>query len=80
MFLHICLYNTVSKGLKMDNKIWLLSVFILLIMIAPIFLIMMILILTDIPLIYSFYWPLIAIAGSWLMSKWACRESQQLID
>jgi len=64
----------------MANKIWMFSVFIFLIVIAPIFLIMMLLVLTEIPLIYSFFWLPIAILGSWLMTKWACRESQKLTN
>jgi hypothetical protein len=64
----------------MSNKIWMFSVFIFLILIAPIFLIMMVLVLTEIPLVYSFLWLPIAIIGSWLLTKWACRESQKLIN
>jgi hypothetical protein len=64
----------------MTDKLWMFSVFIFLILIAPIFLIMMLLVLTDIPLIYSFCWLPVAIGGSWLMTKWACRESQKLLD
>ena len=64
----------------MANKIWMFSVFMFLILIAPIFLIMMLLVLTDIPLTYSCFWLPIAIVGSWLMTKWACRESKKLIN
>jgi len=64
----------------MADKIWMFSVFIFLIVIAPIFLIMMLLVLTDIPLFYSFYWLPVAILGSWFMTKWACRKSQKLIN
>ena len=64
----------------MTDKLWMFSVFIFLILIAPIFLIMMLLVLTDIPLTYSCLWLPLAIAGSWLMTKWACRESQKLIN
>jgi hypothetical protein len=64
----------------MANKIWMFSVFIFLILIAPIFLIMMLLVLTDFPLIYAFFWLPVAIVGSWLMTKWASRESQKLLN
>ena len=70
----------VTKGQKMANKIWMFSVFIFLILIAPIFLIMMLLVLTDYPLIYSFFWIPVAVVGSWLMYKWACRENQKLLN
>jgi hypothetical protein len=64
----------------MPNKIWMFSVFIFLILIAPILLIMMLLVLTDIPLTYSFLWIPVAVLGSWFMNKWACRENQKLFN
>ena len=65
----------------MDNKIWMYSVFIFLVLIAPVFLIMMLFVLTNIPLYFAFLaWLPIAIAGSWVMIKWARRESDKLFD
>jgi hypothetical protein len=65
----------------MDNKLWMYSVFIFLVLIAPIFLIMMLLVLTNIPLYFAFLgWLPVAILGSRLMIKWANRESQKLLD
>jgi hypothetical protein len=64
----------------MDNKLWMYSVFIFLVLIAPIFLIMMLLVLTNIPLYFAFLgWFPVAILGSRLMIKWANRESQKLL-
>ena len=63
----------------MSEKIWMYSVFIFLVVIAPIFLIMMLLVLTDFPLVYSFLWFPVAVLGSWWLYKWACRESQKLL-
>jgi len=41
----------------------------------------MLLVLTNIPLYFAFLaWLPIAIAGSWLMIKWARRESDKLFD
>ena len=63
----------------MDNKIWMYSVFIFLVGIAPVFLIMMVLVLTNIPLYFAFLgWLPIAVAGSWLTVKWVRRESEKL--
>ena len=64
----------------MADKLWMYSVFFFLILLAPIFLIMMILILTDIPLAYSFFWLPFAISGSWLIMKWSGRKDQKLHD
>ncbi len=56
----------------MDNKLWMYSVFIFLVLIAPIFLIMMLLVLPNIPLYFAFLvWFPVAILGSCLMIKWA---------
>ena len=64
----------------MDNKLWMYSVFIFLVLIAPIFLIMMLLVLTSIPLYFAFLgWFPVAILLSWLLVKWANRESQKLL-
>ena len=65
----------------MDNKLWMTSVFTFLVVIAPVFLIMMLLVLTHIPLYFAFLgWFPVAVVGSWLMTKWACRESQKLLN
>jgi membrane protein implicated in regulation of membrane protease activity len=65
----------------MDNKIWMYSVFIFLVLIAPVLLIMMLLVLTNIPLYFAFLgWLPISIAGSWMMIKWARRESNKIFD
>lgn len=65
----------------MDNKLWICSVFIFLVLIAPVFLIMMLLVLTNIPLYFAFLgWLPVAILGSRQMMKWADRESHKLLD
>lgn len=64
----------------MDNKLWMYSVFIFLVLIAPLFLIMMLLVLTNIPLYFAFLgWFPVTILGSWLMIKWASHESHKLL-